>query len=119
PPQPSQSPHWPRILGGYVDAAFRRAVKFGAGWYGFNRDPAGTKEMLVRLHAGFAKARRKRDKSSQILITPPMSMAVDAMQDYAEVGVDRVLVNLGSQRPEKVDDGMEHIEKLVEAVRSS
>jgi len=115
-PKPIQKPHVPIIVGGYVDAAFRRAVKFGAGWYGFNRDPAGTKEMLVRLDAAFAKAGRKRDKSFQILITPPMSMAVDAMQGYAEVGVDRVLVNLGSQRPEKVDERMKHIEKLVKAV---
>ena len=35
-----QKPHVPIIVGGYADAAFRRAVQFGAGWYGFNRDPA-------------------------------------------------------------------------------
>ena len=42
-PKPIQKPHVPIIVGGYADAAFRRAVRFGAGWYGFNRDPAGTK----------------------------------------------------------------------------
>ena len=41
-PKPIQKPHVPIIVGGYADAAFRRAVRFGAGWYGFNRDPAGT-----------------------------------------------------------------------------
>jgi hypothetical protein len=44
-------------------------------------------------------------------------MAVDAMQEYAEAGVDRVVVNLGSQRPEKVNGRLLEIEKLVKRVR--
>ena len=42
-----------------------------------------------------------------------MSMSMDAMQEYAELGVDRLVVNLGSQRPERVDQRMPEIEKLV------
>ena len=40
-------------------------------------------------------------------------MPIDAMQEYAELGVDRLVVNLGSQRPERVDPRMAEIEKLV------
>jgi hypothetical protein len=40
-------------------------------------------------------------------------MSIDAMQAYAEIGVDRLVVNLGSQRPERVDRRMTEIEKLV------
>ena len=94
-------------------AAFRRAVRFGAGWYGFNLDPAATKEMLDRLDAAFAKAGRKRGEDFQIIVTPPMSMPMDSMQEYAEIGVDRLVVHLGSQRPERVDQRMAKIEKLV------
>jgi probable F420-dependent oxidoreductase len=112
-PKPIQKPHVPIIVGGYVDAAMRRAVRFGSGWYGFNRDPAATKVMLDRLDAAFAKAGRKRGKEFEIIITPPVSMPMEAMQDYAEVGVDRLVVNLGSQRPERVDQRMAEIEKLV------
>jgi probable F420-dependent oxidoreductase len=115
-PKPIQKPHVPIIVGGYADAAFRRAVRFGAGWYGFNRDPAATKEVLARLDATFAKAERRRDEKFQIIITPPASMPMDAMQEYAEVGVDRLVVNLGSQRPERVDQRMAEIEKLVRMV---
>ncbi len=43
-PKPIQKPHVPIIVGGYADAAFARAVKFGAGWYGFNLDPARAKD---------------------------------------------------------------------------
>ena len=42
-----------------------------------------------------------------------MSMATDALQAYAELGVHRVVVNLGSQKPEKVAGRMAEIEKLV------
>jgi probable F420-dependent oxidoreductase len=116
-PKPIQRPHVPIIVGGYVEAALRRAVRFGAGWYGFNRDPAATKEMLKHLDAAFAKAGRKRGKEFQIIITPPVSMSVDAMQEYAEVGVDRLVVNLGNQRPERVGQRLVEIDKLVKTVR--
>jgi probable F420-dependent oxidoreductase len=112
-PKPIQKPHVPIIVGGYVEAALRRAVRFGAGWYGFNRDPAGTREMLARLDAAFAQAGRRRGQAFQIIITPPMTMPIDAMPHYAEVGVDRLLVNLGSQRPERVDRRLAEIGKLV------
>jgi alkanesulfonate monooxygenase SsuD/methylene tetrahydromethanopterin reductase-like flavin-dependent oxidoreductase (luciferase family) len=111
-PKPIQKPHIPVIVGGYADAAFRRAVEFGAGWYGFNLDPARTKSMLDKLDAAFAKAGRKRSKDFQIIVTPPMSMAMDAMQGYAEVGVDRVIVNLGGQKPEQVDKRLTEIASL-------
>lgn len=112
-PKSIQKPHVPIIVGGYVEAAFRRAARFGAGWYGFNRDPAGTRDMLGRLDAAFAKAGRKRGKDFQIIITPPASMSADAMQAYAEVGVDRLVLNLGSQRSDRVVDRMKDIEQLV------
>jgi alkanesulfonate monooxygenase SsuD/methylene tetrahydromethanopterin reductase-like flavin-dependent oxidoreductase (luciferase family) len=103
----------PIIVGGYADAAFRRAVRFGAGWYGFNLDPARTKQMLEKLDAAFAKAGRKRDAAFEIIITPPMNMAPDAVKEYAALGVDRLVVNLGSQRPEKVDQRLPEIDRLV------
>ena len=50
-----------------------------------------------RLDATFAKAGRTRGKEFEIIITPPMSMAPDAMQAYAELGVHELVVNLGGQ----------------------
>ncbi len=113
-PKPIQKPHIPIIVGGYADAALRRAVQFGAGWYGFNRDPAATRQMLTRLDQAFAKAGRRRGPDFQIIITPPLTMPIDAMQEYAELGVQRLVVNLGSQRPERVRPRMAEIETLVQ-----
>src|ERR1700704_4117548 len=72
-PKPIQKPHVPIIVGGYADAAFRRAVQFGAGWYGFNLNPERTKGMLAKLDSAFAKAGKKRGPEYRIIITPPMS----------------------------------------------
>ena len=82
-PKPIQKPHVPIIVGGYADAAFARAVKFGAGWYGFNLDPSRTKHMLGKLDAAFAKAGRTREAGYQIIVTPPMNMAPDEVKEYA------------------------------------
>ena len=41
-----------------------------------------------------------------------MTMAADALKGYAELGVDRLVVNLGSQRPERVDLRLKEIEGL-------
>jgi probable F420-dependent oxidoreductase len=112
-PKPVQKPHIPIIIGGYADAAWRRAAQYGAGWYGFNRDPAGTKDALGKLDAAFARAGKKRGKDFQIVITPPMSMKVDDMQAYADLGVDRLVVNLGGQKPEQVDRRLPEIASLV------
>ncbi len=112
-PKPVQKGGIPIIVGGYAPPAFRRAVRFGAGWYGFNRDIAGTKEMLGRLDATFAKAGKTRGKDFQIIVTPPVAMPVDDMLGYAELGVDRLIVNLGSQRQERVGPRLLEIERLV------
>jgi len=112
-PKPIQKPHMPIIVGGYADAAIRRAVQFGTGWYGFNRDIAGTKEMLAKLDSGFAKVAKKRGKDFQIIITPPMATKMDAMKEYAELGVDRLVVMLGGQKPEQVAARMKDLETLV------
>ena len=112
-PKPIQKPHIPIIVGGYADAALRRAVLYGAGWYGFNRDIDATKVMLERLDATFAKAGKARGPDFQIIITPPVAMPIEAMAEYAELGVHRLVVNLGSQRPERVEPRLAEIETLV------
>ena len=114
-PKPIQRPHVPIIVGGYADAALRRAVRFGAGWYGFSRDPAGTREMIGRLDAAFARAGKLRPPGFQIIMTPPADMPIDAMRAYADIGVDRLVVNLGSQRPERVAGRLAEVATLARA----
>jgi len=115
-PKKMQKPHLPLIVGGYARPALRRAVEFGAGWYGFSRDPAGVKAMLAKLDAAFAKAGRTRPADFRIIITPPGDMPVDAMQAYAEIGVHEIVPNLGSQRAERVGPRLKEIAALKRAM---
>ena len=38
-PRPVQRPHPPLVLGGHSPRAYRRAVRYGNGWYGWDLDP--------------------------------------------------------------------------------
>jgi hypothetical protein len=69
--------------------------------------------MVARLDAAFTKAGRKRGADFQIIVTPPISMPIDSMQAYADLGVQRILVHIGSQRPERLDQRLAEIDKLV------
>lgn len=89
-----------------------RVDRYGAGWYSFNRDIDATK-MLERLDVAFAKAGKARGPEFQIIITPPVAMPIEAMAEYAELGVHRLVVNLGSQRPDRVGPRLAEIETLV------
>ncbi len=111
-PKPIQKP-LPIIVGGHAPPSLRRAVRFGAGWYGFNLDPEGVTQALARLDAAFAKAGQTRGADFQIIVTPPLAMSVDAMLDYAELGVHRLLPNLGSQRSERAKARMTELATLV------
>lgn len=112
-PKPIQKPHVPIIVGGYVDAAFRRAVRFGAGWYGFNLTPEQTAAMLARLDAAFEKAGRSRGAEFEIIVTPPMGTGPEAIEAYAALGVHRLVPNLGSQRAERVTERLKELEAMV------
>ena len=112
-PKPVQTPHIPIIVGGYSDAAFRRAAKYGQGWYGFNTGPEATGQVLAQLDAALAEAGRKRGDGFEIVITPPYQVSADDIRAYADLGVDRVVVMLGSQKPEKVEDRFREFEALI------
>ena len=112
-PKPIQKPHIPIVVGGYADAAFNRAVRFGAGWYGFNLDPARTGQMLAKLDEAFARAGRTRGPDYQIIVTPPMTAGPESVKEYAALGVHRLVVMLGSQRPEKIDQRLPELEQWV------
>lgn len=112
-PKPIQKPHIPIIVGGHSKVAFRRAARFGAGWYGFGLDPAATKGALADLDAALADAGRKRGDDFEIVITPPFNADEDMVRQYAGLGVDRVVMMLGSQRAEKVERRLGELEGLV------
>ena len=109
-PKPVQA-ELPILVGGHSKPAFRRAAQFGTGWYGFALTPQQTAPMLQQLDAALARQGRSRE-GFEIIITPSREADED-LQAYAEMGVDRLVLHMGSQAPERLDARLTHLAELV------
>ena len=109
-----QNPHIPIIVGGHSQAGFRRAARYGNGWYGFQMDVEQTAAVIVAIDEALQKEGRTRD-DFEIVITPPYQITAEMVKAYEDLGVDRLIVHLGSQKAERVDARMKEMELLVEA----
>ncbi len=111
-PKPVQKPHPPILVGGHSAAALRRAARYGAGWYGFAIGPEQTAPVLQQLDKALAAEGRSRD-GFQIVVTPPYRVSDDMLRGFADLGVDRVVAQLGSQKPDAVTDKLKELERFV------
>ena len=111
-PKPVQKPHIPIIVGGHSRAGFRRAAKYGSGWYGFQLDVPGTADVCQALDAALAEQGRSRD-GFELVITPTFNVTADMIRGYADLGVDRLIIHLGSQKADRIDQRLHEIERLV------
>jgi probable F420-dependent oxidoreductase len=93
-PQPVQQPTPPIIIGGRTPAAFRRAVEHGHGWYGFGMSVEQAAQDIEALRKAEQRYRRPPELGPlEISITPPAyGLAPDAVERYAAVGVDRLVL---------------------------
>ena len=94
-PQPVQRPHPPIVIGGRTAAAFRRAVQYGNGWYGFALDVDGTAQALAGLRDAAQRYPRPAHLGPlQISITPGRGAGVDlaSVEKFAALGVHRLIL---------------------------
>lgn len=112
-PKPVQKPHLPIIVGGHGNRSLRRAAEFGSGWYGFALNPELTAGVLKNLDRALKAAGRSR-QGFEIVITPQQTTP-EAIAAFADLGVDRLVVQLGSQKPEAIDRRLLELEALVKA----
>jgi probable F420-dependent oxidoreductase len=111
-PRPVQAGGPPIIVGGASPAALRRAVTHGNGWYGFAMDVDTTKKVLERIE--LAKARHERDPALgdlPISITPAGRPTKDMIEEYAALGVDRLIPILGAPTQAAA---LENVDKIAE-----
>ena len=113
-PKPVQKPHVPIIVGGHSSAGFRRAAKYGNGWYGFQMNLEATAQVILKLDAALAKEARNRD-DFQLVITPPYQVTADMVKGYEDLGVDQLIIHLGSQKAERISARLVELETLIEA----
>lgn len=110
-PKPVQKPHIPIIVGGHSRRAMRRAAEFGSGWYGFGLNLEQTSAILQHLDEALATCNRSRDEF-EIIITPNTADA-DTVRAFEDLGVHRLVLHLGSQRPDAVSKRLVELEKLI------
>lgn len=83
----------PIVVGGRTPGAYRRAVEQGHGWYGFFLDPAQAAESVQALQAAQAEYDRPAELGPlEISITPGRRLTPDMVKQYADAGVDRLIV---------------------------
>ena len=68
--------------------------------------------MLQLLDKALAAEGRSRD-GFEVVITPPYRVSDDMLRGFADLGVDRVVPQLGSQKPEAVSDKLKELERFV------
>jgi len=93
-PKPVQRPHPPIHFGGESDAALRRVVDLGQGWYPFSLEPEALAARLRDLDRLLARCGRAR-RDLEVSICPYMRPAdLDLMKQYRDLGVDQVILLL-------------------------
>ena len=112
-PKPVQKPHVPIIVGGHSARALRRATEHGSGWYGFALSVEVTKKLLEQLDRALANVGRQR-ADFEVIVTPT-NLDEESHAAYRELGVDRLVLPLGSQRANKLEQRLPEIERWVAA----
>ena len=100
-PRPTRREGPPVIIGGDSPAAHRRAVETADEWYGFALDVERTKVSLAGLAEAQSRHGLGRAKGGRlpITITPPRRVDAQLVEDYADLGVDRLnLILRGGDR---------------------
>lgn len=107
-PRPVQRPHPPIIVGGASDAALRRAAHAASGWYGVFLDLDETAEALARLRRIVAESDRPVELGDlEITITPPGRIDLDTARRYADLGVQRLVLEPGTADGSDLDELIE------------
>ena len=70
--------------------------------------------MLQRLDAALAANGRNR-KDFEIIVTPSQE-SPEVFDTFAHMGVDRLVLHMGSQRPEKLEKRLAALEQVVKQV---
>jgi probable F420-dependent oxidoreductase len=92
-PRPVQKPHPPIIIGGHTPAAFRRAIQYGNGWYGFALDFDQTAQCLNGLREAQRRYGRPQALGAlDITVTPSERLSPETVQRYADLGVQRLVL---------------------------
>lgn len=99
-PKPAQA-NVHTVVGGHSRRASRRAVELANGWYGFMRDPETAAADITQLEEAAERYERPEWLGKlEISITPVKRPSPADMEAYAELGVDRLILQPGWHKGE-------------------
>ena len=104
-PHPVQLGGPPFVIGGNSDAALKRAIRFGAGWYGFAMDVEATKKVLDRLNT-------LGEHNLEISVTPSTPINEEIITQFAEIGVHRLISLMPQKSIQKFKTTITHLGQL-------
>ena len=111
-PKPVQAGGIPLIVGGHSPAGFRRAAAYGDGWYGFQLNLDQVATMKSALTEALDDAGRSWS-NFELIITPPYQITPDQLKAYEDLGVDRLILHLGSQKPDRIAARLDWVSDLM------
>jgi probable F420-dependent oxidoreductase len=94
-PTPAQKPHPPILIGGTTTKTLRRVVEAAQGWYAPSDSQKILDEKLTELRQLAEEAGRPFD-SIDITTSWRIKARPDALPEYEDLGIDRVVVLLGA-----------------------
>jgi probable F420-dependent oxidoreductase len=104
-PRPVQRPHPPIVVGGHSPAAYRRAVRSGNGWYGWDLTVERTAATLAELTETAKRYERPSALGElEITISPPGPVDLDTARRYADIGVHRLTLRPQHADPDAMDE---------------
>lgn len=111
-PRPQQAGGPPVIVGGTSPAAMRRAVTHGNGWYGFALDVETTAKSIEALQLAQTRFKRPdRLGDMEISLTPPRPPSRAMLEDYAALGVNRLIPMLGFYNEDNILSALDDLAK--------
>jgi len=117
-PKPVQKPMIPLTIGGHSKAALKRTARVGDGWYGINASPEETARILKTLDGYLAEQGRTRDEVKIIMGAVGDQFDPTLVDQYAEVGVDELLIPYLRQGLKHMDANLDLVTPYLEAAAS-
>lgn len=109
-PRPVQAGGPPVIVGGTSPGALKRAVQRGQGWYGFALDVGTTAKVIGELNRLLdGQPRDPALGSLSFSVTPPVMPTRAMVDDYAALGVSRIIPMLRNNSEASALDTVERL----------
>lgn len=109
-PRPVQSGGPPIIVGGASPAALRRAITRGQGWYGFAMSVDAAKKACAAIELAGSRFERPAQLGKlELSITPPKPPTKAMAEDYAAIGISRLIPMLGFYKESNILESLDNL----------